>query len=46
MDWFIAQIKFYSNINCYPFVIRPGAPLENVLKDLANTFSGVLFLDN
>lgn len=46
MDWFVAQIKFYSNIDCYPFVIRPSAPLEQVIKDLSNSFRGVLFLDN
>ncbi len=46
MDWFITQIKFYSNVDCYPFVIRPGCSLAHVLSDLANSFSGVLFLDH
>lgn len=46
MDWIITQIKFYSNINSFPFIIRSSASLETVLTDLANSFCGVLFLDD
>lgn len=46
MDWMIAQIKFYSNIDSYPFVIRPDCSLAEVLSDLSNTFCGALILDN
>lgn len=46
MDWFVAQIKIYSNIDCYPFVIRPDCSLAPVLSDLSNTYAGALILDN
>lgn len=46
MDWLVAQIKHYANVDCYPFLIRPTCNLEDVLADLSNTYSGVLFLDS
>jgi hypothetical protein len=46
MDWLVAQIKFYANVDAYPFVIRPGSSLKDILSDLSNSFSGVLFLDH
>lgn len=27
MDWLIVQIKFYSGIDCFPFVIRKDSDL-------------------
>lgn len=46
MDWIVAQIKFYANVDCYPFVIREESPLSDVLSDLSNSYSGALFLDH
>lgn len=46
MDWYVAQIKYYSNIDCYSFIIREECGLKNLFLDLSNSYSGVLFLDN
>lgn len=45
MDWMITQIKFYANVDCYPFVIRDKCSLSDVLSDLSNTYCGALVLD-
>jgi len=45
VDWCIAQIKFYSDIDSFPFLIRNEANITNVLKDLANTYAVILILD-
>ena len=46
MDWFVTQIKYYANIDCYPFVIRNQAPLAEIFADLANSYCAVIFLDD
>jgi hypothetical protein len=46
MDWFITQIKYYSGYDAFPFVIRKGTNLSNLLSDLSTTYSTVLYLDN
>lgn len=45
LDWCIAQIKYYGNVDCFPFIIRKGANMANVIKDLSNTYSVILILD-
>lgn len=45
VDWCIAQIKYYSGVDCYPFIIRHGANITNVLKDISNSYGTILLLD-
>jgi hypothetical protein len=45
LDWCIAQIKYYSGVDGFPFIIRPGANITNVMKDLSNTYAAILLLD-
>lgn len=45
IDWCIAQIKYYSCVDSFPFIIRHGANITNVLKDLSNTYSVLFLLD-
>lgn len=45
VDWCIAQIKYYAYVDAFPFIIRHGANITNVIKDLANTYSIILILD-
>lgn len=45
MDWCIAQIKYYAGIDSFPFIIRHGANMTNVLKDLSNSYCAILILD-
>lgn len=45
LDWCISQIKFYSDVDSFPFIIRKGANITNVIKDLANSYSVILILD-
>lgn len=46
LDWSIAQIKYYAGVDAFPFIIRHGANMTNVLKDLSNSYSVLLLLDH
>lgn len=46
MDWFIAQIKYYSGLDPFPFVISKKSNLEETMKDLSNSYGTILYLDN
>ena len=46
MDWMIAQIKYYSGVDAFPFVILKGADMNEVLKDLSTCYGTVLLLDD
>jgi hypothetical protein len=46
MDWFVVQIKHYSGLDAFPFVVRKGTDLVALLKDLSTTFSAVVYLDD
>lgn len=46
MDWLIVQIKYYSGLDAFPFVIRKGTDLVGLLRDLSTTFSAVVYLDD
>ena len=45
VDWCIAQIRYYAGVDSFPFLIRTGANMTNVLKDIANSYSVILILD-
>lgn len=45
VDWCIAQIKYYSCVDAFPFIIRHGANITNVIKDLSNSYGTILILD-
>jgi hypothetical protein len=46
MDWFVVQIKHYSGLDAFPFVIRKGTDRVALLKDLSTVYSAVLDLDS
>lgn len=46
MDWFIFQIKTYSGIDAYPFILRKEANFSQIIKNLANSYSAIIYLDN
>lgn len=46
VDWCIAQIKYYSCVDAFPFIIRHGANITNVIKDLSNSYGTILILDH
>ena len=46
MDWLISQIKYYSGYDAFPFVIKKGADINEVLKDLSTSYGTVLYLDD
>ena len=45
MDWFVFQIKKYTEIDAYPFVVMKEANISEVVRNLANTYSIVIYLD-
>lgn len=45
MDWIIAQIKYYSGLDPFPFIIEKEANWELVAKDLAISYGTILDLD-
>ena len=46
MDWFIFQIKTYSGIDAYPFILRKEENFSQIIKNLANSYSAIIYLDN
>ena len=46
LDWIVAQIKFYSGLDPFPFVIAPDSNLTETLKDLSISYGSVLYLDD
>jgi hypothetical protein len=45
MDWLIAQIKYYSGLDAFPFIVAKDINLEDTLKDLTTSYGTVLYLD-
>ena len=45
MDWIVAQIKYYSGLDPFPFIIEKDADWEQVVRDLAISYGTVLDLD-
>lgn len=46
MDWFVFQIKTYSGIDAYPFVVIKESNISEIIKNLANSYSIIIYLDN
>jgi hypothetical protein len=46
MDWLVSQIKYYSGLDCFPFVIKIKTNLELLFKDLSTSYGTILYLDN
>jgi hypothetical protein len=46
MDWLVAQIKYYSGLDAFPFVVDKGIDLNEALKDFTTAYGTVLYLDN
>lgn len=46
VDWVIAQIKFFSEIDAFPFILRKEANIKNCLEDISNSYACILLLDD
>lgn len=46
MDWIVAQIKYYSGLDAFPFIVSKDINLADALKDFSTSYGTVLFLDN
>jgi hypothetical protein len=46
IDWLIAQIKYYSGLDAFPFVVSKDINLQDTLKDLATSYGTILYLDS
>ena len=46
LDWIIAQIKYHSALDPYPFIVEKDIDWDLALKDLANSYGTVLVLEN
>lgn len=46
MDWFVYQIKHYTGLDSFPFVVQKQTDLVALLKDLSTTYGTVLYLDS
>jgi hypothetical protein len=46
MDWLVAQIKYYSGLDAFPFIVDKEIDLNEALKDFTTTYGTVLYLDN
>lgn len=45
LDWIVAQIKYHSGLDPFPFIVDKDIDWEIALKDLANSYGTVLDLD-
>lgn len=46
LDWIVAQIKYYSSLSAFPFVVEEGIDLGEALRDLSIAYGTVLYLDS
>jgi len=46
MDWFVFQIKTYSGVDAYPFFVMKEANISEIIQNLANSYSTIIYLDN
>lgn len=46
MDWLVAQIKYYSGLDAFPFVIMKHSDINEILNDLSTCYGTVLLLEN
>lgn len=46
IDWIIYQIKEYTGLDAFPFVVSEKTDLEALLLDLSNSYGTVLYLDH
>jgi hypothetical protein len=46
MDWIVFQIKHYTGLDAFPFVVQKEVDLVALLRDLSTTYGTVLYLDS
>ena len=46
LDWIIAQIKYYSGLDAFPFLVAQDINLKEAFRDLTNSYGTILYLDN
>ena len=46
LDWIVAQIKYYTGLDAFPFIIDKETDMEDALKDFTTSYGTVLELDN
>lgn len=45
MDWFVHQLKHYTGLDGFPFVVAKNTDLNALLRDLSTSYGTVLYLD-
>lgn len=45
MDWFVFQVKQFSGLDAFPFVVMKNTDLSLLFKNLGNTYAAVVYLD-
>lgn len=45
MDWFVHQLKHYTGLDGFPFVVSKATDLSALLRDLSTSYGTVLYLD-
>ena len=45
VDWVIAQIKYYTGLDAFPFIVDKDIDMEDALKDFSTSYGTVLLLD-
>lgn len=45
VDWVIAQLKFYGQVDAFPFILRKEANVVEALNDISNSYALILLLD-
>lgn len=46
LDWIIAQIKYFSGLDAFPFIVAKDINISEALKDLTTSYGTVLYLDS
>jgi hypothetical protein len=46
LDWIVAQIKYYSSLEPFPFIVDKDINMEEALKDISISYGTVLYLDS
>jgi hypothetical protein len=46
MDWIVHQLKHYTGLDGFPFVVARETDLAGLFRDLSTSYGTVLYLDN
>lgn len=46
MDWFVYQIKHFTGLDAFPFIVMKSVDLSLLVQDLSTTYGTILYLDS